>query len=127
MMRSLVSVALAAALSGWGSQALAQRTTERFIPVGQSPGVSGVRSYLGQLVAVDAGRRTVGVRDPKGPGTVKVTARTLIWVDRSAQQLTNEVGSFTDLLTGRRVEIKFVDDETKDTADWIKVVAPTGG
>jgi hypothetical protein len=127
MTRSWIAVALGSALLGWASEARAQRTTEQFIPVGQSPGISGVRSYTGAIVAVDAERRTVTVRSPTAPLIIKITARTRVFLDRSAQRLTNEVGSMTDLQVGRRVEIKFVDDETRDTADWIKVVVPAGG
>jgi hypothetical protein len=86
-----------------------------------------VRSYLGAILTVDAQKKTFTVQGPAGTHTIKVVARTRIWLDRSAQRLTNEVGDMTDLQAGRRVEVLYVDETTKDTADWIKVVVPTGG
>ena len=41
--------------------------------------------------------------------------------------LTSADGSMTDLEVGRRVEVLYVDDRRKDTADWIKVVVASGG
>ena len=118
----MIALGLVAALSGVARSAPAQRTTEQFIPIGQSPGISGVRSYIGPIVAVDVQRRTFTVRDSTGERTIKVVPRTLIWLDRSGQRLTNEAGTPTDLRAGRRVEVKYVDDALRDTADWIKVV-----
>ena len=122
MKRTLIAVALGAALSGWTGVARAQQTTERFIPVGKSPGISGVRSYLGEIVTVDVQRKTFTVRDGQTLRTIKVVARTRIWRDRSAQRVPNDVGDMPDLQAGRRVEVLYVDDQRKDTADWIKVV-----
>ena len=126
MQRTTRAIALAAALLGCARVAQGQRTTEQFIPLGQSPGISGVRSYIGPILSVDARNRTFTVRGPDATGTqtIKVVARTRIWLDRSAQRLTNLVGSMTDVQVGRRVEVTFVDDKTKDTADWIKVALP---
>lgn len=127
MTRNVIGIALATALLAWVPCAHGQRTTERFIPVGQSPGISGTRSEIGEIEAVDLATHTVTVAVPSGPRVVKVTEQTRIWLDRSAERLSNEVGSASDLHAGRRAEIKYVDFETKDTADWIKVVVPAGG
>jgi len=67
------------------------------------------------------------VREAQGLRTIKVAPGTRIWLDRSAQQLTSADGSMTDLEVGRRVEVLYVDDRRKDTADWIKVVVASGG
>jgi len=52
MKRTWIAVTLALALCAGGGvrDAHAQQTTERFIPVGQSPGISGTRTYLGENV-----------------------------------------------------------------------------
>jgi hypothetical protein len=127
MKRTWIAVTLALALCALARDAHAQQTTERFIPVGQSPGISGTRSYLGEIVSVNLQRKTFTVRDAQGLRTIKVAPRTRIWLDRSAQQLTSQTGSMTDLAVGRRVEVLYVDDRRKDTADWIKVVVASGG
>lgn len=108
-------------LAGSASTAFGQEQTERYIPIGKSPGLSGVYAYLGEIVAVDAANRTITVRDSTETRTVEVAERTRIWLDRSALEQTNLVGTFDDLQVGRTVEIQYVDHETKETADWIKV------
>jgi len=124
MKRTWIAVPLALALCAGGGarDAHAQRTTERFIPVGQSPGISGTRSYQGAIISVNLALKTFTVRDAQGLRTIRVAPGTRIWLDRSAQQRTNVEGSMTDLEVGRRVEVLYVDDRRKDTADWIKVV-----
>jgi hypothetical protein len=112
---------------GWSGTACAQRTTEQYIPIGQSPGISGVRSYIGAITAVDPQGRTITVQDSTGAHTIRVVERTRIWLDRSAERLSNDAGEMSDLRVGRRVEVKYVDDEARDTADWIKVAVTAGG
>jgi hypothetical protein len=105
----------------------AQRATEQFIPVGQSPGVSGVHSYLGECEAVDEQNQTVTMREAQGQRrTVTVGPATRIWLDRSAAKQSNQPGSFPDLLRGHRMEV-FVAPDRPDTAVWIKVVVAGGG
>jgi hypothetical protein len=127
MNRSMRVAVLLPVLLGWTGTAAAQRTTEQYIPIGQSPGISGVRSYVGAITAVDPQRRTFTVQDTTGPRTIKVVEGTRIWRDRSAERLSNEAGDLSDLRVGRRVEVKYVDDQARDTADWIKVAVTAGG
>jgi hypothetical protein len=127
MKRSVRVALLLPVLLGWTGTAGAQRATEQYIPIGQSPGISGVRSYIGPITAVDPQRRTFTVQDTTGPRTIKVAERTRIWLDRSAERLSNEAGEMSDLQVGRRVEVKYLDDQTRDTADWVKVVVTAGG
>ncbi len=110
------------ALMGGARAADAQQSTERFIPVGQSPGVSGVYSYIGEVEAVNAENRTVTVRGPEGSRTIGVPEGCSVWLDRSAAKLQNLDGSFGDITVGRRIEVMYTDYQTKDTAAWVKVV-----
>ena len=126
MKRSVRVAWLLPVLLGWTGTAAAQRSTEQYIPIGQSPGISGVRSYIGAITAVDPERRTFTVQDTTGPRTIKVVEGTRIWRDRSAERLSSEAGDLTDLRVGRRVEVKYRDD-ARDTADWIKVAMAAGG
>jgi hypothetical protein len=103
------------------SAAHAQRTTERYIPIGQSPGVSNTLSYIGDLEAVDTQNQTITVRGPDGSQTIHFADDTDIWLDKSPIHQANAVGSVTDLVTGRRVEVKYRDPDTREMADWIKV------
>jgi len=105
----------------------AQRTTERFIPIGRSPGVSGVTAILGPIEAVDRAAGTCRVTTAAGPVTVRITEETRIWIDRSAQQQTTLAGTPEDLVVGRTVEIKFTDAQRRESAEWIKIAQPPGG
>lgn len=108
-------------LIAWLIPGLAHEETERYIPIGQSPGISGKYSYLGAIRAIEQTPPAVVVEDASGPRAVKVTAATRIYLDRSASGLTNLEGSLEDCRVGQIVEIKYVDLQTKDAADWIKV------
>lgn len=102
----------------------AQETTERYIPVGMSPGVSGVSAVIGTVVAADEPSRTITVQveGEAEPRTVPVTPDTRIWLDRSPLREVNTVGSFADVTVGRTVEVKYVDPEPREAADWVKVL-----
>lgn len=120
MNRYLGLVTVVAALGG-ALAAYGQEATEIYIPLGQSPGLSGKSSLIGTLESVDAGKRMVTVSGPSGARTVALTERTFIWLDRSLQKLPNRNGAMTDLQQGRRVEIKLRKGEPKPVAEWIKV------
>ena len=108
------------------SDAYGQQATERYIPVGKSPGISGKYTYLGQIERVDPEKRTIVVAGPEGDRTITVTDATKIWLDRTQKKLSNQRGGMGDLQPGRRVEVKYVDYEKKEQAGWIKVVIPGG-
>ncbi len=126
-MKKLSGIAALIAILCWTSSALGQEMTERYIPIGQSPGISGMYAYLGEIIAIDAENRTITVQSVEGTRTIRVTDETWVYLDRSKQRMTNEVGSWEDLQPGRTVEIKYVDYETKDEAYWVKVEVAGGG
>jgi hypothetical protein len=117
-----IGFAMILALVGAVSSARGQESTERFIPVGMSPGLSHQYTYIGEIEGVSAESRTITVTGPEGSRTISVTDQTRIWLDRTASKLTNLRGGFEDLQAGRRIEVKYVDYERKEVADWIKVV-----
>jgi hypothetical protein len=121
-MRALLSgIGVAVALLGAISPAHGQKETERFIPIGQSPGVSQKQTSIGEIAEVDAARRTVTVAEQAGRRTVKITEKTRIWLDRTKLKQANLSGSFADLQKGRRVEVKVEDPGHREVADWVKV------
>lgn len=99
----------------------AQKATEQFIPIGQSPGVSGVLSYIGEIESRDAQNNTVTVSGAEGSRTFSITDSTRIWIDRSSQEMTSLIGERDALQVGRRIEVKFLSAEQPTIADWIKV------
>jgi Domain of unknown function (DUF5666) len=107
-------------MAGIGS-APAQEATEQFIPIGRSPGISGVQSYQGVIEAVDPQRQTVSVSDRTAPQNITITKQTRIWIDRSKQGQASLAGEFADLKVGQQIEVKFEDAQRRESAAWIKV------
>jgi hypothetical protein len=124
-MRTTTALLLSTLLAALCASSLAhgQKATEQFIPIGESPGVSHPHRYstIGVIADANQGARTITVGDPAGPRTVRLTDKTRIFLDRSKLKLTNLSGSFTDLQKGRLVEVKYVDPERREVADWVKV------
>ena len=99
-----------------------QKQTERFIPLGQSPGISGKDTTIGKIQAVNGQSRTLVIANESGTYTVTITDRTKIWLDRSKSKLSTIRVSMTDLKPGNLAEVKY-EDENKHIAEWIKVQA----
>ncbi|MGH8648710.1 MAG: hypothetical protein ACREUP_05305 [Burkholderiales bacterium] len=121
-MRTLLSgIGVAVALLGAISNAHGQKETERYIPIGQSPGLSQKHTSIGEISHVDPAARTVTVTEQAGRRTLKITDKTRIWLDRTKLKQTNRSGGFADLQKGRRVEVKYEDPARRDVAEWVKV------
>src|SRR5207249_10408235 len=73
-------VGISALLLGGPRAASAQKTTEQFIPVGQSPGLSGKHTVIGTVQAVNARDHTVTIAGPAETRSATVTDRTRIWL-----------------------------------------------
>ena len=98
-----------------------QQATERFVPIGQSPGQSGKTTSIGTVQSVDMQARSVTVAAAEGRViSLTWTDRTRIWLDRSRQQMGAIKGMASDIQIGRRVEVQ---PDRKDAAqvEWIKV------
>jgi hypothetical protein len=124
MLNRFFAMAIVIGALGSAFEAVAQEATEMYIPIGQSPGISNKTSVVGTVQALNAAARTLTVKGPSGPQTFVITAKTRIWLDKSAQKQANQYGSLADLQQGRRVEVK---PQPAGRADWIKVQAPAGG
>lgn len=127
--KSIVAlVGMTAFLWGSASEPSAQQTTEQYIPIGQSPGLSGKYTVIGKLQSVNAQERTFTIAGTTGALNVRITERTKIWLDRSKLQQPNLQGTFADLRTGATVEVKPEGHErsvSSGPAEWIKVQIPT--
>ena len=120
-MRTMTLIVAALAVILAPSGAYGQKSTEMFIPIGKSPGLSGKVTYMGKIGTVDA--ETKLITDPAGDWKATVTAKTQIWLDRSSAKLPNREGTFADLVPGRLVEVKYEGKERKRSgpAEWIKI------
>ena len=78
-------IALLALLSTSAVAAWAQRGTEMFVPIAQSPGLSGKVTVIGTIESLNAAERSMTVKDAAG-ASVKATMvdQTRQWLDRSA-------------------------------------------
>ena len=102
-----------------------QQATERFVPIGQSPGQSGKTTSIGTVQSVDMQARSVTLAAAEGRViSLTWTDRTRIWLDRSRQQMGALKGMASDIQIGRRVEVQ---PDKKDAAqvEWIKVDTAT--
>ena len=114
-------LSLLAALALLGPLAAAgQETTEVYIPIGRSPGVSGVSSVIGTVQAVDYEARTLVVKSAERTVTVAMDADTDYYLDRSDSEAPNSKGEMHDCKIGRTIEVKFAED---GAADWVKIDA----
>ncbi len=100
----------------------AQEATERYIPIGKSPGLSGAFTVIGVVDSVDVKRGTLTCVDPQGAVAVTVDEDTKLWLDRSKRGLTNVPGLLGYCRRGHVIEVKFRDNDRRARiAEWIKV------
>jgi hypothetical protein len=105
----------------WLAPAAAQQATERYVPIGRSPGVSGVFTEMGTVQAVDAEAGTLTLRAPSGSRQLEVSDATRIWLDRTDLGEPNQIAGLADCRVGGEVEVKLAADG--HSVDWIKIRA----
>ena len=100
--------------------AFSHPATERYIPIGESPGVSNVKSYVGsiRLVRTTASGFTMSVADSEE--LIEVTEETKIYLDTGPGK-SNRMGTEEDCQVGRKIEVYLHDD---GTAYWVKISVP---
>lgn len=99
----------------------AEKSTEMFIPTGQSPGLSGEYTVMGKIDQVNTRDQSIRMSGASGSYTVRMTKHTFIYLDRSKKQLPNSYGTLADCKAGDMVEVKFVDNSRSKPIEWIKV------
>lgn len=99
---------------------LGQQTTEQYIPIGKSPGISSKYTYIGNIVSVDEQARTIVVASNRGSKTIRIMPTTRLWLDRSKKKRTNMEASYSDCEVGRQVEVMY-DHDNQTVAAWIKI------
>lgn len=86
----------------------AQRTTELYIPIGKSPGLSiSGKTIVGFITKVESDQITIGDK------VVFITDKTKIFLDRSAVRKSNSYGTRSDVKVGAYVEAH--------ASEWIKI------
>ena len=113
---------LAALLLGIASAGFAQKATEMFIPLGQSAGLSGKHTMLARVQSVNEAQRSITLVQDGTATTVRLGARTPVWLDRSKQQQANGVATLADVKPGMAAEVKFEkNNRSAGEAEWVKV------
>ena len=120
---ALLSAGLITALALGASTVLAHPATERYIPIGKSPGVSQTAT-TGVIEAVNVAARSIRVGGREAGHWVRLTDRTRIWLDRTHRAKNNLIGRFRDCAVGRTVEVRYEDPESRAVAAWIKIAVP---
>ncbi|MEW6510669.1 MAG: hypothetical protein AB1428_06875 [Bacteroidota bacterium] len=120
MNRAIVVVSTLLFIAGSVS---AQKMTEMYIPIGHSPGLSGKFTTLGKVTSVNVPAKMVTCTYGADSIEIKVTPRTIIWLDKSGIKQPNQIGTFADCSIGRTIEVKYVNNARSDggEAEWIKV------
>jgi hypothetical protein len=107
--------------------ALAQKATELYIPIGKSPGISGKCSMVGTIDSAYVGNHILymhnSTSDAYNSYTVKITDETKIYLDKSGLKKSNQVGSFADCKQGAYCEVLYESHTRKESgeAEWIKI------
>ena len=99
----------------------AQKSTELYIPLGRSPGLSDSYNLIGNVEAVDNQNRSLIVIGSTGRFTVYTTEDTLYFLDKSRLQQPNRYGIFSDVKPSMKVEVRFEAGKRHRPAEWIKL------
>ncbi len=100
--------------------AAAQRATEVYIPIGESPGVSGSKSIIGTITDIQYEQREMTISSGGETRTVRITPETRYYLDKSGDKEQSVTARLEDCREGRRIEA-YVDDG--GNAVWIKIAA----
>jgi hypothetical protein len=100
----------------------AQTMTEVFIPIGQSPGVSGKYAIIGKIELVNLKDSIVTIMQDAGNKTsFKITPGCHIYLDKSKLKLRNKKGYYADIKPGMKAEVKYKDNKPGNKVEWVKV------
>ena len=121
MSRYMTLTGILIMLLALAAPAPAEKETEVYIPIGQSPGVSGKYAAMGKIEQVNYPQNTLTMSSGSETYTVKVSKRTQIYLDRSKMGQPNIYGSFADCRQGMTLEVRFEQDERGRPAEWIKL------
>lgn len=121
MLKRMIAIGTTIILVGVMSYAFAEKTTELYIPIGKSPGLSGKYTVVGKIEKADYKNRTFTMSNSSGIYSVTVTKRTVIFLDRSKVKLKNLYGTFADCKRDMMAEVRFEEDSQAKPAEWVKL------
>ncbi len=116
---NVIPVAIAGALVALG--ALAHPAAEIYIPISQSPGISGFKSYIGEIESLSAAQRGITMRMKAGAKYLTLDDSTRVYLQYGAAGKKNRLGSYADCKAGLQSEVYAGED---GKARWIKIQVP---
>lgn len=119
-MRILSIIVFVALTVGAGAQLWSHPATERYIPIGKSPGISNVKSYIGEIQSVVDTENGFLMSAKSASMQVETDESTMFYLDTGAGK-TNKIGSEEDCRVGRLVEVYL---HESGVAYWIKIKVP---
>lgn len=120
MRHRLASLTLIAGLAG-SMPAAAHIETELYIPIGQSPGISNVKSRIGRIESQVAKQNGLTMLVDDHTQYVAFSKATKIYLQYATPGQRNRVGTYSDCQVERTVEVYVGDD---GSVRWIKVQMP---
>ena len=122
MTRSAALSTIAFVVFGLCTPALAEKSTELYLPIGRSPGLSGKFTLMGTIAEINSQDQTLTVMTgASGTFIVTTTEYTLIFLDKSKLRQPNRYGTYSDFKTGMLIEVRFEADKRHRPAEWIKL------
>ncbi len=105
------------------SFSIAQKSTEIYIPVGKSPGISGKYSTIGRVEAINHtdSTITITIAGELGSHTIKCAKDTKIWVDKTSIKQFNKGANLIDIKIGSIIETKYKGNKSDALVEWIKI------
>jgi hypothetical protein len=101
--------------------AAAHQETELYIPIGQSPGISHVKSWIGRIQSLSAAGNGMTIVVEDRPVYVAFDKTAKIYLQYTAPGQRNQLGTYADCQADRTAEV-YVGDDGK--LRWIKVQMP---
>jgi len=95
--------------------------TELYIPIGKSPGISHVKSYIGQIQSLSAAQVGLTMMVGDSAKYVPFNESTKIYLQYETPGKNNALGRYADCQAGRNAEVYLADD---GKVRWIKVLMP---
>lgn len=124
IIRVFVKLTTTLLLFNWSQFAQAQKETEIYIPIGESPGISGIVSVTGTIDSIFQVSLDSFVVTLKGGISFRTNTLTTVYLDKSLIPAKNEKGSLSGLSKNQFIEIKFRGNDPSEAAEWIKIRIP---
>ncbi len=120
MRHRLAMLVLISGLAG-SMPATAHLETELYIPIGESPGISNVKTQIGRIEAQVAKQNGLTLLVGNSTKYVTFSKTTKIYLQYATPGQRNRVGSYSDCQVDRTAEVYLGDD---GSVRWIKVQMP---